>query len=509
MRYVIALALTIAVISGCAHKETEHAKKIHEHRVSATAWSRNAELLMEYDEPRAGHGAEFLIHLTSLKDFRPIAEGPVELVFSSTSGERLTVTVDAPERPGLFVAKATFTTPGEYALTVHTREGQMTDELTVPEIHVLRETGEHVEARQDERHHVEEEVKTVSFTKEQQWLVDFMVEKPSRRSISSSVSVTGEFVPAPNREVTVSAPLSGIVSSSQPLPYVGKKVKAGETLAVIEPPVEQTGSIGQLLASYAEAKNKVALAQSEYDRAKRLYQAKAAPRRRVEEAELALASSKAALEPFETAMETIKVSGKGRGLIVSAPRGGTIVEVTASGGTSVEAGQPLMKIIDTSVLWLQARVPAAETKSLRGPGGAKFSTASAEAELTLNRPVSVNDMVDPQTRTVSVLFEVPNQHGRFKVGMFADVSIKTGSEEKALSLPEGALFEDEGKYFVFIQTAGESFERREVKRGLKDGSFVQVLEGVREGDRVVTRGGYYVKLASMSPQLPHEHGHEH
>jgi membrane fusion protein, heavy metal efflux system len=61
---------------------------------------------------------------------------------------------------------------------------------------------------------------------------------------------------------------------------------------------------------------------------------------------------------------------------------------------------------------------------------------------------------------------------------------------------------------VYVQTAGESFEKREVKLGASDAAQVQLLSGVQEGERVVTKGAYQIKLATLSGTMP-AHGHEH
>jgi len=362
----------------------------------------------------------------------------------------------------------------------------------------------------EEAHHEEKGGGDIAFLKEQQWTIDFMAGLPLKQSVSSSFIATGEIIPVSNAEVTVSSPLAGTISLSRQLPYVGKKVAGNEALAVIEPPISQQGGIGQLAASYAEAKNRVLLAQKEHERAKRLYEAKAAPKRRLEEAELSLESAKAFLDPLHTAMQEMKQGTPENRVIVRAPFSGTVVELLITKGKAVEPGQPLMRIINTSTVWLRANVPATEIAGLKNMDKAAFTIPGIEGEIKPSRLVAVNDVVDPRTRTVPVIFEVNNSKGLLKVGMFAEVAIKTGQAENALTLPDEALFEDEGRFFVFVQMQGEAFERREVKTGIRGSGFVQVISGVKEDERVVLRGGYYVKLASLSSRMPDAHaGHGH
>jgi RND family efflux transporter MFP subunit len=316
-------------------------------------------------------------------------------------------------------------------------------------------------------------------------------------------------VPVADAEVTLSAPLSGNLSLSKPLPHAGSRISKNDVIAVIEPPVSLQGGIGSLTASHAEARSRVVLAQKEYERAQRLYEAKAVPKRRLEEAEIGLESAKAAFEPLDRAVQEVKPGSPGGRVVVRAPFGGTVVELFAANGKAIDGGQPILRLINTSTVWLKASVPATEIGSLGNLDKASFTIPGIEGEMKPSRLVTVNDMVDQKTRTVPVIFEVANNAGKLKVGMFADVSLKTGRAENALTVPAEALIEDEGRYFLVVLKGGESFERREVKTGTR-GGVVQVLSGLAKDERVVLRGGYYVKLASLTSRMsdPHaSHGH--
>jgi RND family efflux transporter MFP subunit len=500
---VIAL-LVMALMSGCTRTQKEpasHEKETHK----KTIWTAKSELFIEYDEPKPGSKAVFLVYLTNLKDFKPVSEGSLTLIFTPEQGEAVTVSVNKPEKPGIFKADVTFKQAGTYTLTASLKGKVFSDEIIVPDIDVISGEKKH-----DEAHDEENAGGDISFLKGLQWTIDFMVGLPVRQQVSSAFMTTGEIMPVANADATLSAPLSGTLSLSKHLPYIGKKVVKGEVLAVIEPPVSQQSSIGSLTASYAEAKNKIVLAQKEYERAKRLYEAKAVPKRRLEEAELSLESAKAAFEPLDKAFQEIKQEASGNKVLIKAPFSGTVVELLSANGKAVDAGQPVLRLINTSSVWLKANVPATEIGGLRNLGKASFTIHGIEGEMKPSRLVTVNDVVDPRTRTVPVIFEVGNSAGKLKVGMFADVSVKTGRAENALTLPEEAFFEDEGRFFVFLQKQGEIFERREVKTGIRGSGVVQILSGIKEDERVVLRGGYYVKLASLSSRMPDPHaGHGH
>ena len=108
---------------------------------------------------------------------------------------------------------------------------------------------------------------------------------------------------------------------------------------------------------------------------------------------------------------------------------------------------------------------------------------------------------------IPVWFEIDNREGIIP-GTYIEVFIQTNAVSDALVIPVSALMEEQGNYYVYVQTEGESFEKRELKLGGNDGRRVQVFSGLQAGDRVVTKGAYNIKLSTASGTLP-AHGHEH
>jgi membrane fusion protein, heavy metal efflux system len=111
-----------------------------------------------------------------------------------------------------------------------------------------------------------------------------------------------------------------------------------------------------------------------------------------------------------------------------------------------------------------------------------------------------------QSPFVPLTFEIDNV-GNFIPGSVVEVFLQASSQP-ALVVPVTALLEDQGVFYVYVQTEGESFQKKELKIGASDGLQVQVLSGVTEGERVVTKGAYQIKLSTASGTLP-AHGHEH
>lgn len=499
------LLVLLFMLAGCDLPGHDHAGPAENESepVVVTTFTPKSELFMEYDQPVAGEPAGFLVHLTRLADFKPVTAGELKLIFTPASGDLVEVVVPEPVRPGIYKTEAALPAPGSWRLTLVTSGSGFEDEIPAPEVRVAAKGGAlpHQEAPDGGR---------ISFLKEQQWVVDFMVEPLHRRSLTAGFAVAGELVPAAGAEATVAAPLAGTLAVSRPLPFVGQRVAKGEVVAHIEPPASPQGGYAQLAAEHAQAQSRLVLAESEYARVKLLVEGKIAPRKRLEEAQAALAGARAAFEPLERALAGVQ-GGEGNRIMVRAPLGGTVVEVAGGSGRGVTAGEAILRIIDPARLWLKASVPAVAAGKIHAEVAAasSFTVAGLEGEFTPARLVASGDLIDPHTRTLPVIFAVDNAKGIFKAGMYATVSIRTGSIDDALAVPKEALIEDEGRWFVYVQSSGEAFERREVKVGIEDAGFVQITGGLAGDERVATRGAYYVRQAESAAKGGDDHGHGH
>ena len=128
-------------------------------------------------------------------------------------------------------------------------------------------------------------------------------------------------------------------------------------------------------------------------------------------------------------------------------------------------------------------------------------TPKDDKELTVGKEVEIDKPMLSVFAEINDVVEMPE-------GSFTEVQIAFGQSKPAAVIPESALLEDYGNYSVIVELSGESFERRPVRIGRRNGEEVEVLDGVQVGEVVVTRGAYQVKMASMSGQAP-AHGHEH
>ncbi|MCB0642999.1 MAG: efflux RND transporter periplasmic adaptor subunit, partial [Phaeodactylibacter sp.] len=142
---------------------------------------------------------------------------------------------------------------------------------------------------------------------------------------------------------------------------------------------------------------------------------------------------------------------------------------------------------------------------------ANFKTAYQEEVQSLEdyngRLVTYGKVLEPGSTFVPVLFELDNL-GELLPGSFVELYLLTKPTKNALVVPKSAVMQDYDLYYVYVETGGESFEKRPVSLGVSDGFKIQVLSGLSEGEWVVTQGAYQIKMASMSSTIP-AHGHSH
>lgn len=177
-------------------------------------------------------------------------------------------------------------------------------------------------------------------------------------------------------------------------------------------------------------------------------------------------------------------------LRITAPVTGIVTSATAANGQLVEAGRPLLTLLDPSLMWVHADVFERDLATVeRSTRATVASQASPDLVLPARR-VAIGATLGEVPGTVEAWFEVPNRAGHLRVGMLVDVAIEIGSSGPAIVIPRSAVAEKDGKSLVFVHTQPERFVAREVRITANLGDRVAIEGDVAAGDRVVVSGGY-------------------
>lgn len=509
MRRSIILLLVIFTV-GC-QKQEPVAQKVTEpepHPESYTNWTTNTELFAEYPPLVVGRTSRFAVHFTRLDTFKPVAKGKVEIRLASADGKVESFSTDGPSRPGIFGVDVKPAAAGEFRLSVHLTSDGLSD------VHELGEIESSATKAAAVHEHGAETEEKIAFLKEQQWTLDFGTAIIEDRQLRSSIRVPAEVLPRSGGEAEVTVPFDGRLVAEN-LPVIGARVSQGQVLASLLPPTSAPSDLSSLELARNEASLALQLARKDRERAERLVQSGAAPAKRLDEARTVEATVEARLMAAETriaqyeASSTAEANPKGARLFaLRAPISGIVVETTAAPSANVKAGETIFKIVDADLVYVSAIVPEAELPQMRNLSGAELEVPGSPHPRPLSRLVSVGRVVDPQSRTFPVIYQVDNRDRGIAIHQALHIRLLTKASGAAPAVPESALVDDGGRLVIFIQESGEAFLRRPVKLGIREDGYVQVLEGAFPGERVVTRGAHLIRLAAMSNQVP-AHGHVH
>jgi RND family efflux transporter MFP subunit len=185
-----------------------------------------------------------------------------------------------------------------------------------------------------------------------------------------------------------------------------------------------------------------------------------------------------------------------------------IAQRDATTGANVTAGALLFRVVDASQVHVVGQVPEAETSRVRLVAEAEIEVQGEEGRVPAGRVVSIGKVLEPQTRTLPITFAFDNRAFGLPVGQSVFLHLLMNNTAPRPVVPAAAVVDDAGRPIVFVQRAGETFERRPVRVGARAADLVQITEGVSPGERVVTKGAYLVRLASLSTSVPAE-GHVH
>lgn len=501
----LALIVSLAAVMAACRKEQRAIQPAAEpETISVTNWTEKTELFLEHPPLVAGQKVRFAVHLTDLRSFQALAAAEVTVELEAESFR-----TPGPSRPGIFGVDVQPRQAGTFLMAVEVRSPGLADRHELGKVQVYGSAGEAPAATG------QPEEATISFLKEQQWSLDFATERAAERSMRESLEAPAQVRPRSGGEAEVTAPVSGRLDPSGPFPVIGAAVSKGETLASLIPAAPAPSDLPVLELAVAEARTALELARKDRGRVERLVAVGAVPARRLDEAraaeETAAArweSAQARLAHFENTRRAEGAPARDSIFLLRSPIAGVVAEVKTSAGANVQAGESPFRIVAVDTVYVVGSVPEREIHRVRSLSGAEIAVPGLQRTLSPGRLVTVGRLIDPESRTLSVVYEVANRDRRLAIGQAVSLRLFTSGSRRAITVSEEAVVDDGGRPVVFVQVAGESFARRPVRLGSRESGYVQVLDGLERGDRVVSRGAYLVRLAAVSNQRL-GHGHVH
>jgi len=481
-----------------SHKEEGDHSHAEDPTVSYTKWSDQLELFVEFKPLVVGKVSRFAAHFTHRSGFKPVREG--SLTISLITGNKgVRQTVDAPSSPGIFTPGLQPTRAGTGQLVFEVETPSFTDRIVLTDITIYNTMAE-AEVDMPEENFSRERV---DFLKEQAWRIDFAMAPATRQPIREVIRTSGEILPVRSAEKTAVAKTSGLVFFQNTTLRAGKEVWAGQPLFA----VTSEGLVrGNLQEKYKVAQARLERARASFERARNLLDQEIIGQKEFEQRSMEFTVAQAELETLNKV-----VNAETGGHTVMAPISGIIKTILINDGQYVEEGTPLVEVTSNRTLILEAQVSQQYLPRLSGVTSAHFKAPYQEKVQSIEdyngRLIQYGKALQPNNHFIPVQFEVDNL-GRLLPGSYVEMFLLMEPVDQGIVIPESALLQDYDQQYVYVQASGETFEKRPLTLGVSNGVHIQVLDGLSDGEWVVTKGAYQIKMASMSTTIP-GHGHEH
>jgi membrane fusion protein, heavy metal efflux system len=483
---------------GHDHEHAPHAAAAEEEgpSLAITRWTERYELFVELPAPVSNKPVPYHAHVTRLSDFGAVTEGTFKVRFKTGDNVVKEATQVGVKRPGIFVFESPAPGAGSYQLEMVYEHGGQTDVFDCGSVAVAdKPTAPDAELPGG----------AITFLKESQWKIPFGTAWAELRPMAREVELPAVVEPAGGNQLTVGAPTGGRFFHNPKLSLAeGTRIKKGDVLGSIAPNVAGD-DYSRLQFAVEEARLAVEQTQRELLRVTPLVEQGLLPERRLVELKNELETQQARARSAGGRLGRVDAPGGAGGLPIKSSLDGVISEVAVPNGEPVEAGAPLVRIGGTDHLWARARFVAKPASlwvdpmplSLRLESGARVPLEARGA-----RFVSALPVVDGASRVATWIVDVPTGAGDsaasdVRPGASVIVSVRIGKPAPALAVPRTALVEINTRPYVFVQLDGEHFEKRLVVPGAADGDFLRIESGLKAGERVVSRGGFDVHLASV------------
>lgn len=515
MKKILFLAISIAIIGCVGHNHNESAEQHEHHHVNSfVAYTGNMELFMQHEGLEVGKKSCITVYATSLKDFKPVDCDKAEILLS-VAGKRISAIGNAQHK-GVYHFDFTPEADGHGVLYLDIANEHAHFDVHVDHAHSHSCDHDHHSAESHEHaghthahshaphpgHGTSVEAKhgDISFSKEQSWKIDFATAVVGKSSFDGVVKVVAKVDASPDDFTTIVATTSGKVQFVGNM-VSGKEVVSDEPLFYLE-----GGDVtdNDAAVKYAEAESEYILSKADYERKKLLFIDKIVSEREYQAAE-------AAYRCAEVRFTTMQRSfGDGK-VCLRSPFNGYIATLLVANGDYVQPGTPLVKIQRVGRVNIAAELPVRYAAMLRNikkvnielQSGESFSLNDIDGEmLAVGRSVNECNMI-PVTLTTN------NFDGVVPGSIVTLYLVSENSNVENIVIPRTAIVEEMGSYFVFVQNTPVSFEKRSVVIGATDGLMVKVRGGVKEGERVVTKGALLLKLSQGAAALDPHAGHVH
>jgi len=501
---VLFIIAAMVYLAGCHHHtddhhhDHDHHHEVEEETIGRTIYSEDFELFAEFNPFVVGHESAILAHFTHLPGFTPLERANVS-VRLMIEGTEVYQALDSPTRPGVFVFNITPKQRGKGEIQFTIVSSGQKHTLTVPDIRVFKH-GEKIPHSLFS--HFDQQPNVVHFSKEQAWKTEVTTGFPTVQPIGKVIRTTARVQSHPANEAVVASTVSGIIQFGPGVLLSGTDVVRGQELFIVSGGDLADNNFGIALTQSRSAYER---SRSEYERAQALAQ-----ERIVSEKDLLAARQR--FQDAESTYNNLLKNSSAAGRVIKSPISGYVKQMLASRGEFVEMGQPLAIVSQGHDLVLTAEVPQRYASQLPQLHDANIRLPGTQQVYSLNQLngqiLSYGKATMPNHHLIPVNLRISNPGGIIPGGIL-EIFLNTKGTDSVMVVPNTALMEEQGVFFLWVQLTPEQFEKREITVGITDGKVTEIVKGITPDDRIVIRGAIMIRLAQASGSLDPHAGHVH
>ena len=354
---------------------------------------------------------------------------------------------------------------------------------------------------------------------ETQILMGIKTDLVRKETLPKRIKALGRTRIRPELEAVVTSPVEGrlVGTDDYVAPRLGDRVRKGQIIAITDQTISAPEAINltiertKISSELRQAQLDLVLAQKEYERVSKLKDV--VPEKEIWRAESALTSAKEKHDGlkiqgtvYETSVDQSRYQSKNpKRVVMRAPLDGVITETHVTLGEYIRPEKELYHIIDLSEILVEAEVFENAVSLVSHATRAKIIVEAYPNDVYMGKLITIGTTIDPQTRTLRVLFSVPNPDHKLVAEMFADVFIETGESFEGLTIPKTALVNQDGQSVIYVKTSGERFIARPVivSERYMDRVMLSMDPGpsIREGERIVVQGMYQIRMSAAKPAI--------
>jgi len=336
----------------------------------------------------------------------------------------------------------------------------------------------------------------LELTPEEEKAIDVQTVKVGRRPMRNQLRAMGKVLVPQTKKAIVSYAFPARVSDVHA--NIGDWVESGQKLVTL-----QSEEVGKARAEFFKAQADFELAKRNLEREKNLFDRGVGAQKnlltteaefKVAEAGMNIAEKKLHVLGFTEGMvqEMEKTHQINPTISLYAPIGGKVIASNAVRGAMVDQNTEILVIMDPTVLWIEAEIYERDIAKIKISQDVEVSVPAYPGEAFPGKISYIGDVMKEDSRTITVRTEIRNREYKLKPGMFSDMVVFLNHPDEVLAVPEAAVLDDRDRKIVFISVA-EGYRLQPVRVGIKEGGHWEVLEGLTEGDEVVTAGNYQLK----------------